>query len=281
MFTDIQNLFFNQHGYYAQSLQFETIVIFIITLVILTHYFEKTYGFIIILIIFALYVSNTYVNIKNNRVNDFNSMTMIKLQTLQSKINQHIDEKLKLMRNSNPNKMPLSDIQKIYNKNILDSLYIDSNIIHFLASIIKLADYNNYEFYSLLKGTNNILRIKNDIDRFYKSNGVYPENTSELFQESLKLKQNTINNMHNFIYSIPKTNIMYKYLDDCISRYSVLISRVTDDIHTSYKNNIEQRGINSSTNFVTYNTTKPFDAFENQDVLITKNKIDKRIQFYI
>lgn len=280
MFIDIQNLFLKQHGYYAQSLQFETIVIFIITLVILTRYFEKSYGFVIILIVFALYMSNTYVSIKNNKLNDFNSITMIRLQTLQSKVNQHTDAKLKLISASNPNTMTKSDIQKIYNKNILDSMHVDSNLIHFLYSIVKLNDYNEYEFSSLLKGTNNILRIKNDIDRYYNANGMYPENTSELLQETLRLKTNVVNNMHNFIYSIPKTKIMYKYLDDCISRFSILISRVTDDVHTNYKNNIAQRGLNSSTNFVTYNNTKPFDSFENHSVIITKDVIDKRVQFY-
>jgi hypothetical protein len=280
MFTDIQNLFLNQHGSFAKTLQFETIVIFVVVLVVVTQAFEKSYGFVIILVIFALYISNTYVNVKNNKVNDFNSMTMIKLQSLQSKVYEYIDIKLKLIRNSSENKMPQSEIQKMYNQNQLDSLYIDSNIIHFLFSVIKLSEYNPEDFYSLLKGTNSILKIKRDIDLFYESNGVYPENTSELFQAALKLRQNTINNMHNFVYTIPKTSIMYKYLDDSITRYATLVSRITDSIHTSYKNNIQTVGLNSSTKFVTYNTTKDFDPIENHESFVTKSD-NKHLQFYI
>lgn len=280
MFTDIQNLFLNQHGSFAKTLQFETIVIFVIVLIVLTQAFEKSYGFVIILVIFALYISNTYVNVKNNKVNDFNSMTMVKLQSLQSKVYEYIDIKRKLIRNSGENKMPQSEIEKMYNQNQLDSLYIDSNLIHFLFSIIKLSEYNPEDFYSLLKGTNSILRIKRDIDLFYESNGVYPENTSELFQAALKLRQNTINNMHNFVYTIPKTSIMYKYLDDSITRYATLVSRITDSININYKNNIEQVGLNSSTKFVTYNTTKDFDPIENHSSFVTKGD-NKHLQFYI
>jgi hypothetical protein len=280
MFTDIQNLFLNQHGSFAKTLQFETIVIFVIVLIVVTQAFEKSYGFVIILVVFALYISNTYVNVKNNKVNDFNSMTMVKLQSLQSKVYDYIDIKLKLIRNSSENKMPQSEIQKMYNQNQLDSLYIDSNVIHFLFSVIKLSEYNPENFYSLLKGTNSILRIKRDIDLFYESNGVYPENTSELFQAALKLRQNTINNMHNFVYTIPKTSIMYKYLDDSITRYATLVSRTTDSIHTNYKNNIQRVGLNSSTKFVTYNTTKDFDPIENHESFVTKGD-NKHLQFYI
>lgn len=280
MFTDIQNLFLNQHGSFAKTLQFETIIIFVIVLIVVTQAFEKSYGFVIILVVFALYISNTYVNVKNNKVNDFNSMTMVKLQSLQSKVYEYIDIKRKLIRNSSENKMPQSEIEKMYNQNQLDSLYIDSNLIHFLFSIIKLSEYNPEDFYSLLKGANSILRIKRDIDLFYESNGMYPENTSELFQAALKLRQNTINNMHNFVYTIPKTSIMYKYLDDSITRYATLVSRITDSIHINYKNNIEKVGLNSSTKFVTYNTTKDFDPIENHSSFVTKDN-NKHLQFYI
>ena len=84
------------------------------------------------------------------------------------------------------------DIDKLYKRHELSSLYVDANLIHFLFSVIKLYDYNPGEYYSLLQGTNNILKIKSDIDTFYESNGEYPENTSELLQSALELKQKTI-----------------------------------------------------------------------------------------
>jgi hypothetical protein len=94
MFTDIQNLFLKQHGSFARWLQFETIVVFVIVLVVLTQAFEKNYGFVIILLVFAFYVTNTYVSVKNDKINDFNSITMVKLQKLQSKMILQVHDEL-------------------------------------------------------------------------------------------------------------------------------------------------------------------------------------------
>ena len=246
-----------------------------------TTFFDRSYGFIIILIVFAIYIANEYVIIRNNKTQDFNRVTMMKLNALQNKSIEYINSQIKLMNsNSNSAKIPQSDIDKLYQSHTLDSLYIDANLIHFLFSIIKLYDYNPGEYYSLLQGTNNILKIKKDIDLFYETNGSYPDNTSELLQASLELKAKAINNMHNFIYNVPKMNIMYSYVNDSISRYSVLISRITDDIYNSYQKNIKIRGINSQTKFVNYNTTKHFDAIDNYSPIPndTENKI---VQFYI
>ena len=119
-----------------------------------------------------------------------------------------------MIRNSNPQNMKSADIKRIYDSNNLDSLYIDANLIHFLHSIKALSDYNLNEFFELLKGVNSILKIKNDIDEYYNANGYYPDNTSELFEGSLELRKNVVNNLHNFIYTVPKINKMYKYLSN-------------------------------------------------------------------
>jgi hypothetical protein len=280
MFTDLQKLFLDQHGSFAKNLQFETIVIFVIVLIILTQSFQKTYGFVIILIVFALYVSNTYVTVKNDKINDFNSITMFKLQTLQSKMYDHIDKKIQLVQNTGNQHFSKADSDKLYKSVELDSLYIDANLIHFLYSIIKLYEYNGDVYSSLLKGTNNILKIKRQIDEFYESNGIYPQNTSEMFEIALQLRSTTINNLHNFIYTIPKTSNMYDYINDSIERYATLISRITDDIQQSYLHNIEITGINTTTKFVNYNTTKHFDQSLNHPIKPHKHG-SPLIPFYI
>ena len=279
MFTEIRDLFVTEHGSFSKILQFKTLLIIIAIIVFFNTFFEKSYGFVIILIAFAIYIADNYVIIQNDKTKDFNRITMVKLNSLQNKSMEYIDSQVNLMLNSNSNKISKSEIDKIYKRHILDCLYIDANLINFLFSIIKLYDYNPGEYYSLLQGTNNILRIKKDIDIFYKSNGVYPENTSELFQGVLELKQKSINNMHNFIYTVPKMGIMYNYINDSINRYTVLISRITDSIHGSYQKNIKQRGINSTTKFVTYNTTKDFDAMDNHSVI--PNSKQKLVSFYV
>jgi hypothetical protein len=280
MFTDLQKLFLDQHGSFAKNLQFETIVIFAIVMIVLTQAFERNYGFVIILIVFALYVSNTYVTVKNDKINDFNSITMFKLQTLQSKMYYHINKKLQLIQTTGTQSVKKSDVDKMYKASELDSLYIDANLIHFLYSIIKLYEYNDDVYASLLRGTNNILKMKRQIDEYYNSNGSYPENTSEMFEIALSLRANTINNLHDFIYTVPKTSKMYNYINDSVERYATLISRITDDIHKSYRHNIQLTGINATTKFVNYNTTKHFDPYINHPS--TPHKQDEMIiPFYV
>ena len=278
MSMEIRDLFITEHGSFSKILQFKTVLIIIAIIIFFNTFFKKSYGAVIILIAFAIYIANNYVIIQNDKTKDFNRITMVKLNSLQNKSIQYIDSQVDLILNSNPNKMPQSEIEKLYKRHVLDCLYMDANLINFLFSIVKLYDYNPGEYYSLLQGTNNILKIQKDIDIFYKSNGVYPENTSELFQGVLELKQKTINNMHNFIYTVPKMGIMNNYINDSINRYSVLISRVTDSIHENYKKNIKQRGINSTTKFITYNTTKDFDTMDNHSVI---NNEQKLVSFYI
>jgi hypothetical protein len=243
-------------------------------------YFNKNYGFVIILISFALFISNLYIGVNSKGVENFNEITLIKLQTLMSLSKKYIDEKMELLRNSNPQNLPAKDIKRIYNNNNLDALYVDANLINFLHSIKALSDYNSYGYFELLKSTNSILRIKRDIDEFYEMNGYYPDNTSEMLESALELKRKCMNNLHDFIYTIPKINKMYKYLSSSTDRFGILLGRVTDSIHNSYKNNIKQKGLNANTNFVTYNTTKPFDYVDNNSIIPGKMDVKLKRFYY-
>lgn len=277
MIENLQNLFTKQHGSFFKTLQFESIVVFVFIVFFFTYYFKNSYGFVIILIFFALFIANSYTDVKKEDLTDFNQITLAKLQKLQNFTNSVVSKKIKL---TNQKMLTAIERQKLYKSNVLDSLYIDANMIHFLESILPMAQYNETQFLLVLTGTNNILKIKSQIDKYYESNKTYPENTSELFQIANNLKSNVINDIHEFIYTLPKTKIMRNYLRDIIDRYSVLINRITDSIHESYKHNIKQRGINVSTNFVSYNNTKPFDQLSNHQIL--PNISDNNLQrFYI
>jgi hypothetical protein len=274
MNTDkLENLFLREHGVFSRNLQFNAVVIFIVVTGVFSYYFrDHTYAYVIILIVFALYIANTYVTVSTRSLGDINKRTMLELDTLQLKTYEYID--------SLPYNIPKSELQKLYKRNVLESLYIDATMIHFLYSIIWMYQYSPGEFYLLLKGTNNILRIRREIDEFYKSEGVYPVNVSEMFEIALELRSKTINNMHNFVYNIPKTIPMFKYVDSVTERYIVLISRTTDHIHKCYLDNIRQRGVNTTTKFVTYNTTKPYDVLVNHPIKHNKDH-DKLLDFYL
>ena len=268
------DLFQSKTGYYNRQIKLEVLLLGLGIIILLTHYFDKTYGFVILLLAFVLYISNTYVKIRNNSLGDFNKITMFKLNSLQDKTNEYTKNKMRQMNNT----ISQSNTKNQLNPNYqLNSLYIDSNMIHFLYSILPLYQYNPNQFYLLLKNTDQVLQIKKEISDFYEANKKYPENIAEMFEISLQLKTSGINHLHNFIYSIPKSNKMYDYLNDVVNRYNILISRNTDDIYKAYLHHNKLTGINNSTKFVSYNTTKPYDPILNH----TANEPNKIISFYV
>jgi type III secretory pathway component EscS len=277
---ELINLFQNKTGYYNKQIKFEVILLCLGIIIILTSMFDKTYGFVILLLAFVLFISNTYVNVRSNSLGDFNKITMFKLNTLQDKANEYYQYKMRQM-NSN---ISQNKVKQSLNSNYqLNSLFIDSNMIHFLYSILPLYQYNQNEFYLLLKSTDQLLQIKKEILEFYEANKKYPENIAEMFEISIQLKTSGINHLHNFIYSVPKLNRMYNYMNDVVNRYHILISRNTDDIHKAYQHYNKLTGINNSTKIISYypnlgnNTTKPYDAMLNHN----SNEPNKLIPFYI
>lgn len=273
----ILDLFYNKSGTYAKKLKFEVIGLSVIIALFLFIYTPKTYGFIILLLAFLYFISRNYVAVNNSNINDFNEITMIKLQTLQDISNKHI---LSLSKLGYSQKV----ITNLLNNNKLDALFLDANLISFLYSVSELNQFNSKEFFSLLKNTNIILKLRLQIENYINSNnGETPENIAEMFQISLQVKTDAINNLHNFIYSVPKIQKMFKYIEDVIDRYSVLISRNTDIINSYYKYHLKNTKVNTMTNFVSYNTTKPFDINENYPLNPTKNKNlnSKLLNFYV
>lgn len=266
---DIVNLFSQEHGTFQEYFKLEVILFFVFIIVIFSKLFGDNYMPIIVLILFGLYITNLYVKVNNTNVSDYNKNTLSKLQYLQETINTFILFKINLAGSGNQN-INKENIQKIYNKNHLDSLYIDSNLIEFLYSIIKLAEYNPSEFYMLLKGTNNILKLKNQIEKFYEINGDYPENINEMFEIVLQLKTNCINNIQNFIYKVPKTNIMYKYIDNIIESYNILINKDVRQVYNYHRDYIRKHGTNIRTKFFNIDFAKDFNEDDNYSVIPSK-----------
>jgi hypothetical protein len=280
---DIVNLFTQEHGVFQQYFKFEVVLFFIFVIVIFSKSFGENYMPIIILIAFGLYITNLYVKVNNTNVSDYNKTIMLKLQSLQQTTNTFIQFKINLVSNSNQS-INQEDIQKIYEKNKLDSLYIDSNLIEFLYSIRQLAEYNLFEFYMLLKGTNNILKLKNQIEKFYETNGDYPENINEMFEISLQFKTNCMNNIQNCIYKVPKTNVMYKYIDNTIESYNILINKNIKEMHNYHRDYIRKHGVNNRTRFFNLDFAKDFNETDNHAIIpskFTKGNNTKLIDLYV
>lgn len=277
---DIIKLFTKNHGIYNTVLKFRTIVFFIIVLILITktEIINKS-TFLLVCIVFSLYLSNLYVNINNDDLNDNNKLIYFKLQSLQTKTNDYLHYKI---NQNQTNKISKKQFDFIYESNKLDSFYIDSNLIVFLYSIIKISEYNQFEFYLLLKGTNNILKLKNEIEKYYDSNQNYPKNINEMLQTSISLKTNCINNLQNFIYSIPKTGIMYKYLDNIILEYTILITRNIKIMHKYHLDYIKLNGVNNTTLFIDINSTKGYDGLSNHSIIPGKKQnLHKLIELYV
>ena len=291
------NLFFNEHGKFQMYFKLHTILLFLSIIVI----FSKIYGsstqgiFVILVVTLALYISNLYVKVNTDTLNtdldDVNKSTMIKLETLQSKVYEHIHKKIVSATGSGL-KLSKNDQIVLLSKNKLDSMYIDSTLIHFLFSIVPLYEYDNESFYMLLKGTNNILKLRKEIEDYYLANKdlkikhvqklpsfrtdpeikqepIYLENISEMFEIAIQLKTNCMNNLQNIIYSVPKTNKMYTYIDESIQRYTILINRNLD-IFQKYVNQSNLK-INNRTKFINYKHTKGYDQLSNHSLIPNKN----------
>ena len=266
---EVVNLFTQEHGIFQQYFKFEVIVFFMFILVIFSKLFGGNYLSVIILITFGLFITNLYVKFNNTTTNDRNKDIYIKLETLQQVTYSFIDFKINLIMTSNQT-ISLEDKQKLFEKNKLDSLYIDSNLIEFLYSIVKLAEYNPFEFYMLLKGTNNILKLKNQIEKFYEANGDYPETINQMLEQILQLKTNCLNSIQNFIYKVPKTNVMYKYIDSIIESYNILINKNVKKIHNYHRDYIRKHGINNRTKFYNLDFAKDFDPLSNHAIIPSK-----------
>lgn len=286
---DIVELFTaNTNDSFKTELKFKVCIIIIIVLFIFTRIFYNTdvlKGIFVVLVLgFGVYLSGLYINVVDEDINNQNKIIDYKLNSLQEKVYDFIKYKIDLTNNTKDQKskdMTKKDTTILFKKNELNSLYIDANVIVFLYSIIKLYEYNKYEFYLLLKGTNNILKIRREIEEYYNSNGKHMQNIQEMFEIALQLKTNCINSMHNFIYSVPKMKIMYTYLEDCIVAYNKLMTNNLDKIHVYVNEYIKETGINTQTRFISYKQTKPFDQISNYSIIPNKTSNKKLIDLYV
>lgn len=240
-----------------KKIVFKIFVLILLIYFILTFLFPTEYSNVIILIVFIAFIIYIYLQNLSDNTENINQQLMFKLNILQEISNTYINTKIDKM-----NHLDKKQINIMFNKSKLNSLYIDSNLIEFLYSIRKLSEWNLSEFYLLLKGTDNILQLRKELEEYYDANQRYPDNIYKMFEDSLFLRTKTVNNIHNFIYKIPKQNQMYMYINDIIKRYQILISRNTDTIYQYTLNHRALTGINTKTQFPIYNTIRPNDFRE-------------------
>jgi hypothetical protein len=238
--------------HFTKTIQFESLLIFVIIIGILKIFYNGNYINIISLLIFSFYLTKVYYNDRVSLVENTNGMIKRKLKNIQNKIDSYITKKIKIKKVTNT-----KDITSIHDKNQMTSLYIDANMIVFLESIIEMYEYNPDTYYKLIKGTNNILKIRLDIETYLQTNNEYIYGIQNQVDIANNLKVNCIGDIHNFIYSIPKMPKMRKYVNNIITRYQELISYNTNLIEKYSNDNIRVNGINNETKFVYQMSAKP------------------------
>lgn len=242
------DLFVHKSGKYTETLKVRSVIIFAIVVLVAMTVFPNDYYKVIILIVFAWFVIDKYIVVSSEFLTDTNENVMKNLDKLQSVMYDYIDYDIKLKRI----KATPSEIVSMKNAVKLDSLYLDSNMIDFLESILPLSEFNRDQFFLLLKGTNNILKIRKEIQTFYNANKQYPSNTGEMVKTAIDLRLKCLNNIHNFIYTVPKHPELYEYNYTALNRYDTLITRTVNVLHKFSEHKIEIEGVNANTVFNDY-----------------------------
>jgi hypothetical protein len=273
---DIYKLYTDGHDKFERILQFETIIVIVVVILALTFYFPNTYAFVIILLVFVLFLANIYIKARQTTSINFNKETVIKLKEIQleiAKISQQRNEKFGYQFQT------MSGFKGNMSISSINNLFYDSTLIHFLHSLLSLTKYNTIEYYKIVKGVDSILLLLREMEEYYEANDAFPENTSEMFEYAIQLKSNVMNNLHDFIYSLPVSTS--KYHSRLMYRFNVLLMKILDTIHGHYLSNIKIRGMNTNTKFVNYNRTKHYDFENNHNILPGKcNKIHRKINFF-
>jgi Ca2+/Na+ antiporter len=256
---DITSLLLEKQTTYIKGLQFRTFVLLVLTGFFLTITYPKTYGFVILLILFLYVIGNEYIRYSYKQTDEQNKTIHHRLLQLQRIIDQYIVDETRKKRSKISRKTVLEKYR-------LHSLYTDSDIINFLYDIRYFADRNPHEFYLLVKGTNNILFIKKQIEDYYTSNGRYQENMIELVEVAEDLRSRCTNNIHNFIFTVHKSNKFYKYHETVTERYMLLLRRHFDRLYDYVKIHQYNTGTNTNSKLHIYNmgnATKPLDPMIN------------------
>ncbi len=265
--NDIVKIVKEEHTNYFNKLKFETILVIIAVIFILLRVFNfkgEDGVLAILVLIVSVFIGYSYINIKKEDLDDQNKVIMFKFLKLQEAVYDYVNHRIQIVRNTkiDTRKELLDDVQvkALYNRSKLDDLYIDSDLIEFLYSIITLKDYNEQEFYLLVKSTNDFLKIRNNIEIFYDRNKTYPKNIAHMYQAMMIIKTKCINHLQTFIYTVPKDAQMYNYIDKTIPVYTNLLNHSLSKVYAYYTASNKINGTDIATQFIQkYNYTQPFD----------------------
>lgn len=253
----------------------------IIFLYISSYYFSFSSNFTELIFISSFFWAfiTYYKTIFNVKQLDNNETILYKLNVIQNKINDYINYKLSLLNNQNFGEiLSQSEIKKIFEKNVVDSIYIDSNLINFIHSIIYLFDYNNESMYFFVMYTNLILKSRIQLEQYDLANSL-PNTTQSFIEENIINYLQAINYLQSTIYTIPKNITLQNNLYNIIQKYSSLMKTHLKFFYEINKKFIDINGININTKFNLFNKIKPHQQSGKNGKEI--NNINQLFNFFI
>lgn len=231
------------------------IVISIIILYIFTNVIKIEIGHLLALII-SIIVIIYITDLKNNNVTDFNTDMEFKLKSLT------IDE----------------------SNSIPEYFHLDADLINLFYDIKQnISIYNSVSYTDALNTTNNILKIRNDMEQQICNIPIPPnplDNNSFDYTEDTSCNSNLINSYENYqiaeeqvnkcmnylqslIISIPSEIVIHTTYQFLLKRAHILLKRNLDiikDLHNKKSN----KNINSNTRFITdYDLPKAINTKNN------------------
>lgn len=160
---------------------------------------------------------------------------------------------------SNDKKISLSnDINReletklfLIDKNVPPNLYLDPDLVNFLFSIKDFKKYNPDTYTSIIKTTDNLLRLRKDFEQDLI-------NPVETFRVAEMNYEKAVNYLHSFIISLPKEPTMKNKYQKSLERFQLLLKRNMDYM---FKRCMElTKNIDNTTQFITdYNIQKPYN----------------------
>lgn len=265
---------------FSRRLKFIIIVfIVLLTLFFIRGFRISEYSDVIILFVFIIIICSEFVKWYSLDKDNYLDSTYKKLETLQSTMdtylqNEYIQRTKELFKNNAQDFSGSNTVNSIHFN--LSNMYIDADLINFVYSIHKeYMTYNAKTFVKFVKGVNNILGLKREL-QLLEDSTLSNNNIAEMLQTAMRLKTNTLNNLHSFIYVFPKNDAYRNLMRPTIIKYNKLITRVLDYIHSRYLTTVNgNTKYTTQTKFVTYGQ---FPKEHNSDIFKPNNIIHN--EFY-
>lgn len=263
-------------------LKFELMVIAILVIFFFTYYFQfnqlVNVTALLSLVFIVVYIRLDYYNYK---ISDTNEQLEYQLNEIQNVLYKYIDDVLEKIRYSDTNNLMSRSIHKQLLERVqLTWLYTDAKLIRYLYSLLFLYQYNEDSYVQIVIGINNILKIRGELEEYYRSNGALPDGVYYFAETAEELQTKVLNFAHTFIYKVPKTYDSEIMTEHIITSLHTLIKPHVQTIKKMSIKQTVQEGVNRTTRFVNMidYEAQPMDTSLQRSVTNKENKSYSKVE---